>query len=1317
MEFQNNPYLIWQLIPGIILLGIGFYIQSRPIKKRESKVFSFLMFGGALWAIANAIQLSTPNLSWQRFWNDVTYLGIMVVPTAWFLLSVKLTGIAREQIDNIEKWLWAPPGVLYYFLLTSGVHGLFFTSFATAMTGGYVALTNNYGPLFYVHTAYSYVLIISGTIMLVVSLATKFKRYGVQAYGLIIGVLAPLLGNAYFLFGSPPAGFPDPTPIIFTVTGVAFAWAIFGGHILEVVPLAHDTIVRKLSTGVLIVDSERNIRDINPAALEMLGLPSDIHSGDLLSKVTQSNSNLVMVINQIVSGSILDDQETQIAFPETRRTFDVYISHIADKLDNTTGWLIQFNDVSEQKQAEESLVTTQKTLRVVLDTLQDSFFEADRNSVITYANRALINNLEFSRWEDVQGKNFRNFIDQSTAHEVDEKLRSLYETGQPLEPFESNYRTKTDRVFIGETTISPIAEGGRVIGSRGLIRDITARINAEKEILKQKDLLDSILQQSPLAMVINDMEKRITVVNPAFEKLFGYSQQEALGKSLDDLLSPARSMNDTQEFSTLIMKKKETRERRRRSKDGTLVDVEIFTTPFFVGGERFGYLAFYNDISERLKAESDLEKTRSTLQAVLDTLQDPYFEADRNGVITFVNQAYWKNLGHSSPDDVVGRNFRHFTDRAFVRKVIERFETIYQTKRPLESFDYGYRRRDGSTSMAEIVASPIIQDAEVIGTRGIIRDISERIKTSEVLKNAKDMAELRAGELSAVNRVAAKVSQSLDLMDILNTVCHELTHIFKIRNAGIGLLMPDKKNLEIVAFHAIDPQEKSALGLILPVEGNSSTMEVLQKKKTVFIQDAQSDPRTSSIADISKRRGTKSIMIVPLLARGEAIGTIGMPASDPDYEFSQVDIELAETIASQIAAAIDNAQLHARTESALSVAERDLEIGRQIQSGFFPEELPKLPGWEIAAHFHAARQVAGDFYDVFQIKNSSFTAFVIADVCDKGVGAALFMVLFRSLLRAFSEIKIDVENVSDQIQSIIVNTNNFIAEYHGKSNMFATMFFGVLDPDTGILYYVNGGHEPPIILNRAGEIIQRLMPTGPAVGMFPDMRFHVAQVELDEGASLFGFTDGTTDAMNTSGQKFSEERVLKAIARPWSSIFSMIFELNIELQKHIGEQPQFDDITLLSFRRQAAADKKQHVIFRAARLEMLKELRDFTEAAASYSGLSQEVVFAFKLVVDELCANIIQYGYEGRAPGVLSLAFEVQDNRAKLTIQDDGTHFSPDQAQSPAIEADWSEREIGGLGIYFVKELMDNVTYNRTGENLNQFILEKILNESNSKKE
>ena len=1313
MEFQTNPYLIWQVIPCVILLGIGLYIQNRPVKKRESNAFSLLMFGGSLWAFANAIQLITPELEWQRFWNGVTYLGIMTVPTSWFLLSVKLTGILRERVEKIEKYLWLVPAILYLTLLTSGFHKLFFTIFQTTAVGGYVALENNYGPLFYIHTGYSYLLIISGIVMLAVSLIAKFKRYGVQAYGLIIGVIAPLIGNAYFLFGSPPAGFPDPTPIIFTVTGIAFAWAIFGGHILEVVPLAHESIVRKLSTGVMILDADKNIRDINDAAREMLGLTSRMYAGDSLTTLVEKNMDVALVVNEALESSLEGDQQIQVAFPSTHKTFDVHISHIGEGTDKTTGWLIQFNDISSEKLAEENVIATQKTMRAILDTLQDSFFEADPKGVITYANKSFITSLGFSHREDVQGKNFRNFTDRNSVRYIPEKFKLLYETQQSLEPFEYNYRTKDGRLYIGETTVSPIMEGDQVVGSRGLIRNITTRVKAEREILEQKDMLDGLLQQSPIAMVINDKNNKITRVNPAFEKLFGFSHDEVLGQSLDDFLPPEDLADNRSKTSNANVLKTTASVRKRKTKEGSILDVEIFHTPFHVGGERFGYLVFYNDITERLKTQADLENSQSSYFAVLETLQDPYFEALPSGYLTYVNQAF-ANFAQYPRSEIIGIHFRKITASKSIRITLEKFKEMYESGKPIPPFEFFYRRKDGAEPPSEIVVSPIVENGQIVGARGIIRDISARVEAEEILRQAKEAAESRAGELSAINHVAEQVSQSLDLKDILGAVCHELTNIFEIRNAGIGLLTPDKSQLEIIAFHAINPEEESALGLFLPVEGNTSSMEVIQSKKTIFIQDAQNDPRTSSISDLSKNRGTRSIMIVPLLVRGEAIGTIGMPAKDPEHVFSNEEIQLAETIASQIASAVDNAQLHEKTELALGAAERDLEIGRQIQSGFFPEHLPEIEGWEIATHFHAARQVAGDFYDVFQFRDSKFIAFIVADVCDKGVGAALFMVLFRSLLRAFSEKYIDKNNVRSQLLDIILSTNNFIAEYHGKSNMFATIFFGVLDPESGTLHYVNGGHEPPVILNKDGKLTQRLMPTGPAVGMFADLDFNVEQVHFDEGDFIVGFTDGTTDAMNASGKKFSEERMIENIAHPWTSIFSMLFELNVELTNHIGDQSQFDDITLISFRRKSPSDAGHHAICRRAEINVLGELREFIESAAVHDGLDQDQVFAFKLSLDEICTNIIQYGYEGREAGMLSLSFDVDDARARLIIRDDGKFFAPDQAQSPDIEADWDERDIGGLGIFFVKELMDNVTYNRQDDNVNQFILEKNLALQNS---
>jgi serine phosphatase RsbU (regulator of sigma subunit) len=276
-----------------------------------------------------------------------------------------------------------------------------------------------------------------------------------------------------------------------------------------------------------------------------------------------------------------------------------------------------------------------------------------------------------------------------------------------------------------------------------------------------------------------------------------------------------------------------------------------------------------------------------------------------------------------------------------------------------------------------------------------------------------------------------------------------------------------------------------------------------------------------------------------------------------------------------IVSAVENARTHAQTEKAREVAERDLEIGRQIQSGFFPGTLPSPSNWEIAAYFKPARQVAGDFYDVFELGKGEYIGIVIADVCDKGVGAALFMALIRSLIRAFATQNYgekcnnhgSSQKCSDEfLLSTVQQTNNYIAITHSDANMFATLFLGILDPAGGNLKYVNCGHEPPVVV-RQGTVKARLKPTGPAVGMMPDLDFHVAENQFDQGDMLFAFTDGLTDAENERGELFTRERLLDLLTVADESAAALTERVKQHLGNYIAGAAQFDDMTMVAVRR------------------------------------------------------------------------------------------------------------------------------------------------------
>ncbi|MEO9079604.1 MAG: SpoIIE family protein phosphatase [Rhodanobacter sp.] len=257
----------------------------------------------------------------------------------------------------------------------------------------------------------------------------------------------------------------------------------------------------------------------------------------------------------------------------------------------------------------------------------------------------------------------------------------------------------------------------------------------------------------------------------------------------------------------------------------------------------------------------------------------------------------------------------------------------------------------------------------------------------------------------------------------------------------------------------------------------------------------------------------------------------------------------------------DNEQRYARS------LEREMDIARDIQAGFLPDKLPEVAGWDMAACFLPARRVGGDFYDAFPLHEGRRIGMVVADVCDKGVGAALFMALFRSLIRAFAERTCFLDDdAPEQMRQLVDHVNGYIARTHGNANMFATLFFAILDPANGALIYVNGGHEPPIISGIAGTRA-RLDPTGPAVGLLAGLEFRVARQSIEPGETLLIYTDGVTDARNGEAASFAEERLLELLLPVDESAIAMIDRIQSAVFRHIDGATQFDDITVLAVHR------------------------------------------------------------------------------------------------------------------------------------------------------
>jgi sigma-B regulation protein RsbU (phosphoserine phosphatase) len=370
---------------------------------------------------------------------------------------------------------------------------------------------------------------------------------------------------------------------------------------------------------------------------------------------------------------------------------------------------------------------------------------------------------------------------------------------------------------------------------------------------------------------------------------------------------------------------------------------------------------------------------------------------------------------------------------------------------------------------------------------------------------------------------------------------------------------------------------------------------VRDHRQVALIKDTFNDDRW--VAHSHQTQDVRSALAVPILKGKELLGILNLHHSRPQH-FSPEMVEQMQATSDQIALTLENARLYGKLDESYRSLDRskqeieayskalddELDKGRQIQRDFLPDQIPRIPGWEIATYFAAAKQVSGDFYDVFTLPGNHL-GIVIADVSDKGVGAALYMALIRSLIRVFSGhislhgfSNFSVNNgltravvthsaTADQLNALnaVKLTNDYIAYEHGKEGMFATLFFGVINPDTGVMAYINAGHEPLFMINSA-DVNQCLKPTGPAVGISPDMKFEIQQVQFQPGDMLLGFTDGVTEALSPEGEFFTQKQLISILEQPADSGFDLVERIKTGVIHHIQSVAPSDDVTLLAVR-------------------------------------------------------------------------------------------------------------------------------------------------------
>lgn len=408
---------------------------------------------------------------------------------------------------------------------------------------------------------------------------------------------------------------------------------------------------------------------------------------------------------------------------------------------------------------------------------------------------------------------------------------------------------------------------------------------------------------------------------------------------------------------------------------------------------------------------------------------------------------------------------------------------------------------------------------------------------------------------NALLQVAEAVGSLTDLDEILSTIVRLTPILVGVQCCSI-YLWNDKEGVFVpTQEYGFSEKQKKWWYHSRPDPSDPLMQEVLAGRPAMTVSNKPDDYRLPE--EVTPVPGSLPILALPLSAKGRVLGAMLVDyAGDPE-RFIERWMNILIGIANQIAIAIENTQLY-RQEAERERLKREMEVAREIQASFMPEQCPYLPGWELCAYWQAAYQVGGDFYDFFSLPGNRL-GLVIADVADKGVPAALFMALSRTLIRVTAH---DGRSPAKALK----RANELIISDAG-SDQFVTVFYAILEPQTGVLTYASGGHNPPLLMRRNGQI-ESLRAQGTVLGIVDNIELEEKRVTIQPGDVLVLYTDGITDAFNADEEEFGVTRlrevIQQTITRDPSDIIAAI---NSELRTFVGDMPQFDDFTLVVLER------------------------------------------------------------------------------------------------------------------------------------------------------
>ena len=539
MQFQYTPYILPLIVSSIIAGFVAIYVWQRRATANVAVPLVLLALACGVWSLGYALEIAGADLTTKIFWGKSQYIGIVTVPLSWvifaYIHSTPNAWVTRRNVTLLS----IVPCITLILAFTTEYHGLIWKDIRVHTVGTFSALDVTHGFWFWIYWIYSNILLLAGTIFILRSFNRTKGLFRRQKILLLIAVLTPWFGNVIYVSGLSPIPNLDITPFAFTISLVVFALGIFSLKLVNLffAPVGRDLVGEKMPDGMIVLDTQGNIVDINPALQNALGISASQAIGQRAKDLFNAWPSLVARYENVLEAQ----DEIVLGEGESQRWIELRLAPLVDSHNGLLGRVVTARDVTKRKRMEEALRMSEEKYRKIFENVSDVIYETDNQGHLTSISPSIEKRGGY-RPEELIGRHVEEFF---VFPEQYAALDALIMEHGSVNDFEALLQRKDgNRIFVSITSHIIFDANGQGIATEGVLRDITERKQAEERIRQMNAELESRVSERT-----SQLEESNAYLTALIEISIALNESLDLNEVLDRILvqvyklAPARGLN------------------------------------------------------------------------------------------------------------------------------------------------------------------------------------------------------------------------------------------------------------------------------------------------------------------------------------------------------------------------------------------------------------------------------------------------------------------------------------------------------------------------------------------------------------------------------------------------------------------------------------------------------------------------------------------------------------------------------------------------------------------------------------------------------